>query len=268
MHPGSLLLLPADSARRAHLEKRLLVSDANSHVRFIPLLDELQHAPLRRRRLPGRALGSDTSAVGAVGAASGAASETGARWYLARPAGRRRAAGCGTSTLRRRPGAILSACTRCPVVRPPALSVTLHASWNKLRVPSVFRSVRSAVLCLLHTQDRNSRGREGKAQCGRRWWGRERSAQLSWPSCIGGCQRDLVVRAAALPHPELARVSGYQQEPFQPSTVRAPDATCRRSNATTAWRTPRIQTRHTCQIDRSPPARAARQAAIWSRRHR
>ena len=163
MHPGSLLLLPADSARRAHLEKRLLVSDANSHVRFIPLLDELQHAPLRRRRLPGRALGSDTSAVGAVGAASGAASETGARWYLARPAGRRRAAGCGTSTLRRRPGAILSACTRCPVVRPPALSVTLHASWNKLRVPSVFRSVRSAVLCLLHTQDRNSRGRAGQS---------------------------------------------------------------------------------------------------------
>jgi hypothetical protein len=266
VHPGSLLLLRADSARRAHLEKRLLVSDANSHVRFIPLLDELQHAPLRRRRLPGRALGSDTSAVGAVGAASGAASETGARWYLARPAGRRRAAGCGTSTLRRRPGAILSACTRCPVVRPPALSVTLHASWNKLRVPFVFR-VCARRFCVYYTLRTETRaGGQGKAQCGRRWWGRERSAQLSWPSCIGGCQRDLVVRAAALPHPELARVSGYQQEPFQPSTVRAPDATCRRSNATTAWRTPRIQTRHTCQIDRSPPARAARQAAIWSRR--
>lgn len=41
----------ADSARWANLKKRLLVSDVDAHVRFT-LLDQLQHAPLRRRHLP------------------------------------------------------------------------------------------------------------------------------------------------------------------------------------------------------------------------
>jgi hypothetical protein len=160
----------ADSARRAHLKKRLLVSDADSHVRFTPLLDQLQHAPLYRRRLPGRALGSDTSAVGGHGERSSKRN-----WRALVP--------CAPGGPPSRRGL-----RRVHVAAPPRPH-GLRAKNPRVKKTSghlLFGSWAPGRFCVYYTLRTETEAREGR-EVERRVVGRVRRARLSWPSCIGEC---------------------------------------------------------------------------------